>query len=226
MKKKYSTKKLRGKAVKIVSLGIIALLCAAYAEFGGDIGFPNESEHGEFEEIVIDDGSSVTSEENSSLDVIDAATGGRLTKDNAINEIYGPYKVERVVDGDTFVMQVDGVSYKVRMIGVDTPESVARGSRAEDNCEEGKIASDYLKDLIEGKRVYIEYDVAPEDRYGRILAYAYLEDGRQIEEILLSKGYARVMTISPNVAYASIYSSIQENARNRNAGFWQSDPWS
>lgn len=155
----------------------------------------------------------------------EVAIDAELTRDNAINKTYGPYVVSRVVDGDTYIINLNGRDEKVRLIGVDTPESVARGSNAEKNCEEGKTASNYVKQLIERESVYLEYDIQERDRYGRILAYVYLNDGTQLEEVLLNRGYARVMTISPNVAYADRYVELQKKARRNNTGFWESNPW-
>lgn len=155
----------------------------------------------------------------------EVAIDAELTRDNAINKTYGPYVVSRVVDGDTYIINLNGRDEKVRLIGVDTPESVARGSNAEKNCEEGKTASNYVKQLIERESVYLEYDTQERDRYGRILAYVYLNDGTQLEEVLLNRGYARVMTISPNVAYADRYVELQKKARRNNTGFWESNPW-
>lgn len=115
------------------------------------------------------------------------------------------YKVKRVVDGDTFVISLNGSDTKVRLIGVDTPESVASDEYLEktgkENSEAGKTASDYTKSLIDGKTVYLEYDASTEDKYGRLLAYCYLSDGRMLQEILLSEGYANLMTVQPNVKY-------------------------
>lgn len=133
---------------------------------------------------------------------------------------YNAYTVIRVVDGDTFMLNIDGVETKVRLIGIDTPESVATGKNAYKNCEEGKQASDFTKSLIEGKPVYIEYDVDPEDDYGRKLVYAYLEDGTMLNKLLLEKGYARTMTIQPNSKYANDFVEIQTIARNNKVGFW------
>lgn len=136
------------------------------------------------------------------------------------------YKVVRVVDGDTFVASVNGADTKVRLIGVDTPESVATGSNAYKNCEEGKIASNFTKSLIEGKNIKLEYDVSPTDKYGRILAYVYLEDGRMLNKVLLESGYARLMTIQPNVKYVDEFTKIQKTARENKKGFWDGfDQW-
>lgn len=132
----------------------------------------------------------------------------------------GPYKIIRVVDGDTFMADIDGVETKVRLIGVDTPESVATGDNAYKNCEEGKTASNFTKELIEGKEVYIEYDIDPNDDYGRTLAYVYLSDGSMLNKTLLEKGYARMMTIQPNVKYVDDFIAIQTQARENKVGFW------
>ena len=129
-------------------------------------------------------------------------------------------RVERVVDGDTFIVIKNSVEEKVRLIGVDTPESVATGKNAYKNCKEGKIASNYTKKLIENKKVKIITDVEKEDKYGRILAYVYLKDGRMLNKILLRKGYARTMTIAPNVAHSKEFKKIQKKAKENKKGFW------
>lgn len=132
----------------------------------------------------------------------------------------GPYEVVRVVDGDTMMINIEGTETKVRLIGVDTPESVATGENEHKNCEEGKTASNYTKSLIEGNKVYIEYDIDPDDDYGRVLAYVYLPDGSMLNKVLLEKGYARMMTIQPNVRYVDDFLTIQTQARESKVGFW------
>lgn len=147
-----------------------------------------------------------------------------LTINKSINDVNGGYKVARVVDGDTYIININGVDKTVRLIGVDTPESVAKGEKAYKNCPEGKEASRYIKNLIDGNEVYLEYDVSRTDKYGRVLAYVYYE-GVQLEEILLKKGYARTLTVPPNVQYANEYSRLQQIAIDNNAGFWSSNPY-
>lgn len=133
----------------------------------------------------------------------------------------GPYPVERVVDGDTIVVTIERQSVKVRLIGIDTPESVATGDRAKDNCEEGKIASEFTKSLLTGQTVYLEYDVSVADKYGRTLAYVYLENKQtMVNDLLLERGYARTMTVQPNVKYISRFLETQNRAQQSGAGFW------
>lgn len=101
------------------------------------------------------------------------------------------YKIKRVVDGDTFVIDYEGRETKVRLIGVDTPESVS--SDAASNVEWGEKASTFTKDLLDGKTVYLEFDEEKEDRYGRLLAYAYLkkQDGSytMFNQTLVKEGF-------------------------------------
>lgn len=137
------------------------------------------------------------------------------------------YRVIRVVDGDTIIINKDGAETKVRLIGVDTPESVATGNNAYKNCEEGKIASEFTKGLLDGASVSLEYDVSPQDKYGRDLCYVYLEDGKMLNELLLEKGYARLMTVPPNVKYVDEFTKIQKTSQEMSEGFWSSEesPW-
>lgn len=142
------------------------------------------------------------------------------------SEYDGPYYVTRDVDGDTLIVNIGGDNTRVRMIGIDTPESVSPDESR--NCEEGKKASDYTKDQLEGEDVYLEYDVSEYDKYDRVLAYVYTEnDGKytMFNETLLKKGYARTMTIQPNVKYADHFYDLQKEARENNEGFWTTDPW-
>lgn len=128
--------------------------------------------------------------------------------------------VKRVVDGDTFIYEENGSDIRVRIIGVDTPESVAPEESNKVNTDEGKQTSEYVKGILDGQTVYLEYDVDKYDDYDRELAYVYLEDGRMLEEILLSEGYAQVMTIQPNVKYADYFYRLQKVARENKVGFW------
>ena len=137
------------------------------------------------------------------------------------------YNVIRVVDGDTIIINKDDAETKIRLIGVDTPESVATGNNAYKNCEEGKIASEFTKSLLDGASVSLEYDVSPQDKYGRDLCYVYLEDGKMLNELLLEKGYARLMTVPPNVKYVEEFTKIQKTSQEMSEGFWNSEesPW-
>lgn len=136
---------------------------------------------------------------------------------------YVYYSVKKVVDGDTFWID-DGSQkgLKIRLIGVDAPES--RNSGRKEIAFFGKESSDYLSKLIAGKKVRLEYDVGRLDKYGRTLAYAYLEDGTFVNASLVKNGYATVMTIPPNVRYADTFLKLERRARNHNKGMWKERP--
>lgn len=129
------------------------------------------------------------------------------------------YDVVRVVDGDTIVVSIDEKEVTVRLIGVDTPESVHEDERK--NTAEGDEASFWMADRLVGKQVYLEYDKQPTDDYGRTLAYVYLDDGKtMVNRLLLENGLARVMTVEPNSRYADDFISFQTTAREKGVGFW------
>lgn len=130
------------------------------------------------------------------------------------------YTVMKVVDGDTFWIS-DGSEkgVKVRLIGIDAPESRKTGKKEVGYF--GKESKIFLTDMIEGKRVRLEYDVGRRDQFHRILAYAYLEDGTFINAELVKNGYAVVMTIAPNVRFAETFASAQREAREARRGLWK-----
>lgn len=132
---------------------------------------------------------------------------------------YG-YTVVNVVDGDTIKVSKSGTTEKVRMIGVDTPESVHPD--ASRNSESGKKASKFTEKKLSGKTVGLEFDVQQRDQYGRLLAYVYVGD-KMFNKTLLRKGYAQVATYPPNVKYVDDFTKIQKKARKNNKGLWGED---
>lgn len=136
------------------------------------------------------------------------------------DELSGPYKVERVVDGDTFITSIDGERVRVRALCIDTPESVAPEDTGKENTKEGEIASNRAKELLENKNVYLEYDIEKYDQYDRVLAYVYLEDKTCFEEIMISEGLAKVVKYEPNTKYVDRYYELQDKARENKVGFY------
>ncbi|MFO7173309.1 MAG: thermonuclease family protein [Bacillota bacterium] len=123
--------------------------------------------------------------------------------------------VERVVDGDTLEVQVDGRTERVRLIGVDTPEVHGQVEPY------GPEASAFTKQVLApGTRIWLEQDVEPRDRYGRLLAYVWLADGRLFNEVLVREGYAQLLTIPPNVKYVERLTAAQREAREAGRGLW------
>ena len=149
-------------------------------------------------------------------------------------------KIERVVDGDTAIITFlfdDGSKYlkeRVRFLGVDTPETVHPNKPVQ---YYGKEASNFTKQNLDGKTVWLQTDVEVKDRYGRMLAYVWLKEPtkKQLDDesairkymfnaILLEGGYAQLMTIQPNSRYANIFVHIQREAREQKKGLWGKDP--
>ncbi len=133
--------------------------------------------------------------------------------------------VQRVIDGDTFVCSGE----RVRLIGVDTPESRInkRAYRQKEFgdvkkvLELGRRAKEFTKRLIPpGTRVRLEFDLQKRDRYGRLLAYVYLPDGRMLNEVLLREGYASLLTIPPNVRYVDRFRRAYRYAVEKKKGLW------
>ena len=124
--------------------------------------------------------------------------------------------VTRVVDGDTIVVRDAGADVRVRLIGVDTPESVKPGTPVE--CF-AIAASNFTKRELTGVGVRLEYDVDRFDRYGRTLAYVWVGTTMFNEE-LVAEGYAAVETVPPDVRYADRFLAAQRTARAHDRGLW------
>ena len=128
--------------------------------------------------------------------------------------------VTKVSDGDTFwVTYPSGKEEKVRLIGINSPESRKTGNKDVEYF--GKEASAYAKQLLLNKRVRLEFDVQKYDRYKRTLAYAYLESGTMVNAHLVKEGYARVATYPPNVRYQEQFQKLEREARSARRGLWR-----
>ena len=135
--------------------------------------------------------------------------------------------VERAVDGDTLKLS-DG--RRVRLIGMDTPELHYSEKLLRDAQKSGrdiktiqalgKKAADFTRRLCEGRPVRLELDVRKTDKYGRLLAYVYLEDGTFVNAKIVEEGYAQVMTIPPDVKYADYFLKLLKEARENRRGLW------
>lgn len=147
------------------------------------------------------------------------------------NNTFDEAKVIRVVDGDTIHVLFNGQKYKIRMIGVDTPETVHPNKPVEFY---GKEASNFTKKSLSNKTVYLQKDVSETDRYGRLLRYVWLSrpssnepDENEIVDkmynaILVKQGYAQAYTYQPDSKYSHIFTRLQHNARENNLGLWSS----
>jgi micrococcal nuclease len=125
--------------------------------------------------------------------------------------------VVNVVDGDTIDVLIGGQEYRVRYIGVDTPETV-HPTRGEEPY--GREASEYNKSLVQGQTVSLEKDVSETDQFGRLLRYVWLEDGSMVNALLLAGGYAQVSTFPPDVKHADDFLGLERIARQDRVGLW------
>lgn len=142
---------------------------------------------------------------------------------------YETATVTRAVDGDTIEVVIEsrtegpgagiaaiGVEHAVRVIGIDTPESVRPGSPVE--CF-GKEAAAAAAALLEGASVRLVKDVEETDRYGRLLRYVYIGD-EMANARLVANGYASAYTYPPNVRHSELFVQLERDAREGDRGLW------
>lgn len=129
------------------------------------------------------------------------------------------HRAQRVIDGDTIVLDTNGSETRVRLIGVDTPESV--DPRRPVECF-GTEAAEKTRALVEGKTVTLELDESQgeRDRYGRVLAYVRLEDGTLLNERLIAEGYGHEYTFAIPYRYQSQFKAAEARARSEKKGLW------
>ncbi len=141
-------------------------------------------------------------------------------------------KFVRTVDGDTIIVtDENGEDKRVRMIGIDTPESVA--AEEERNNEYGVMASDYTKKLLEDSdTLYLEYDIDADDQYDRILAYVWLDDvddtfneenieNSMVNAIIVKNGYGVAKRYEPTVSHDDSLQALMKNAMDNETGLWK-----
>ena len=150
------------------------------------------------------------------LDLLEIFTGPK-SKTQVPKDFDGTYKVIKVVDGDTLVIDMDGKEERLRLLGVDTPESVHPDK--DKNIEFGTLASEFTKLHLEGKTIGIEYDKEKRDRYDRLLAYVYV-DGEMFNKTLLENGMAKVTIYQPNDKYEEEFLALEQEAKAANMGLW------
>jgi micrococcal nuclease len=141
-------------------------------------------------------------------------------------------RVTSVIDGDTIRVRLQGASIeRVRLLGIDAPEVQPGGKLDADAAREGqprqaiqalgRRAAAYARDRLAGRAVGLEFDVQQTDRYGRLLAYVWMRDGILFNRLIVADGYARVMTVPPNVRYAGLFRACEREARAQGRGFWR-----
>ncbi len=140
--------------------------------------------------------------------------------------------VTRIIDGDIIQALYGGVEKRIRLIGIDTPASrVNRKAKKYANMSEhdlktiiemGKKAKAYVDGLVKrGDLITIEFDVQERDKYGRLLGYVYLSNGKMLNEEIVKSGYAIIMTIPPNVKYKDRFLKAYQEAEEDKRGLWK-----
>ncbi len=118
--------------------------------------------------------------------------------------------VVRVIDGDTIKVDIGGMLFSVRYIGINCPESDQPG---------GSEATEANRQLVEGQLVKLEKDVSDVDRYGRLLRYVYVGE-LFVNAELVALGYAQAATYPPDVAFADLFVDLEREAREGGRGLW------
>jgi endonuclease YncB( thermonuclease family) len=127
--------------------------------------------------------------------------------------------VTRVIDGDTIEVDIGGVLYKVRYIGIDTPEL---DDERPEFCALAQEATRYNRQLVEGQEIRLEKDVSETDHYGRLLRYVYVDD-TFVNAELVSAGLAWAKTYPPDTKYQAVFDEAESEARLAKIGIWQEE---
>lgn len=143
---------------------------------------------------------------------------------------YNNILVTYVADGDTVKLE-DGCW--VRLIGIDCPEyheseklfrQARRGKKDIASIKKmGALAMAFTKEMLDNQKVRLEFDVEKRDKYNRLLAYLFLKDGAFVNAEIMSCGYAKILTIPPNVKYADLFAKLQKEAQEAKRGLWSGD---
>ena len=133
--------------------------------------------------------------------------------------VEGPFPVTRVVDGDTVRVLIEGQDTAVRLIGIDTPETVAPNRPVE--CA-GPEASVYAEQLMSGQDVFLELDASQGtyDNYDRILAYVWLEDDLMVNLAMIDAGLAQEYTYDDPYTYQQLFQQAEQDAKDDLLGLW------
>lgn len=148
-----------------------------------------------------------------------ASLGGRSRPHDLTARIEGEFEVDRTVDGDTLVVDDDGAKVRVRVMGINTPET--KDPRKPVQCF-GEEAAERMRALVGGRRVRLSSDPGQDDRdrYGRLVRYVSLPDGTDVGLSMIRDGYAFEYTYRGPYARQARYRAAQDEARREKRGLW------
>lgn len=157
------------------------------------------------------------------LVILISLVGLYFQTERAEGDVYAA-SVVRVIDGDTIVVLINGQEERVRMIGIDAPESVSQNE--EENTIWGQLASDYTKSVLQpGMRVWLTFDLERRDQYDRMLAYVWTASNTQdlnhlFQKQMLEDGYAVAIYFEPNTKYSTELYAVMDTAIYERNGLW------
>jgi micrococcal nuclease len=122
-----------------------------------------------------------------------------------------------VIDGDTFITHANE---RIRILGIDTPEIGRKGQASQPFAVKAKQALNHLL-RRPGQKIFIQSDSKKNDRFGRTLAYVFLQNGENVSEYLLHRGFAHLFILPPNTRYANCFSETESKAMANRVGIWK-----
>lgn len=226
-----------GRIAESIVIAILIIIVLTYFINHGEISFTGVDMAANIvkDSVTSDEGQELITEfKDISNDVVSQMATGTidLIKGNIIKKEKTEGSLISVVDGDTLIVNLNGENIKVRLIGVDTPESVNPDESL--NNIYGELASAHTKELLEDiDTLYLSFDDEIEDEYGRCLAYVWLDDikndntdsikDHMLNAMILRDGYANPLTVEPNTKYTYSFSKISRDARSNNKGLWKEE---
>ncbi|MBR3204430.1 thermonuclease family protein [Candidatus Saccharibacteria bacterium] len=171
------------------------------------------------EEALLDDGDLLS--EDSDENLLSETEKDVLVGESKIEkpELSGEYLVSEVIDGDTVDILINGVETRIRLIGVDTPETKHPDKAAE--CF-GEEATEYLRKMLTNKTVKIEADESQDDKdtYGRLLRYIWV-DGENLNYLIIRNGFGFEYTFEEAYKYQEKFKQAEFEARTAKMGLWK-----
>lgn len=157
---------------------------------------------------------------NEAKDSVAGSVPNEQEENNSAEPQADLYKVVKVVDGDTIAVDIAGKTKTIRLIGINTPETVDPRKPVE--CF-GKEASNKAKEILTGKSVRLEADITQgeRDKYGRLLRYAFLEDGTNFNKMMISEGFAYEYTYGTPYKYQDEFNQAEKEAMDAQKGLWE-----
>ncbi len=204
---------------KILGIGIIAIT-AIFAVGSGNKNVPPVSDtptQKEVNEMVRSEIEKQNNQTEEKTIPVVQKTIPIETKSETKSVVY--YSVTKVVDGDTLAINMDGKSQTLRLIGLDTPETV--DPRKPVQCF-GVEASNKAKSILTGQQVHIETDPTQDtyDKYNRLLVYVFLKNGTLFNKMMVEEGYGHEYTYNAPYKYQSEFKTAENNARANEKGLW------